>query len=301
MTDPFKTALSGTDKTALSGSIKKGALYVVATPIGNLGDITARALEVLAQVSQVMAEDTRNTQKLLQHFAIDQHCVSLHDHNERARIEQVAGWLSSGQSLALVSDAGTPLISDPGYPLVASLRQQGFPVIPIPGVSAIIAALSVAGLPTDRFAFEGFIPPKGKAREDRIGQLSSDSRTLVFYEAPHRILDLVQRLTVQFGDIRQAVLCRELTKTFETVHSAPLGELASWIAEDVNQQKGEIVLLVAGNPKVSKQDDLSVNEQRLLQLLLKELPLKKAAQLAAEYTGKSRKMFYQYGLNIKEG
>lgn len=277
----------------------RGTLYVVATPIGNFADITERARTVLNDVDKVLAEDTRNTQQLLNHLGIEKPCVSVHDHNERDRIAQVADWLDQGLSLALVSDAGTPLISDPGYVLVTHLRQQGYHIVPVPGASAVLAALSVAGLATDRFAFEGFLPAKGKARDDRLNALASATQTLVFYEAPHRILDLVQRSAAVFGEERTAVLCRELTKTFETIYSAPLKGLAEWIAADANQQKGEIVLLVAGVPKASRQDDLSDSDKKLLLLLVRELPLKKAAQIAAEYTGKARNQFYQFGLEQK--
>lgn len=232
--------------TSSVAAAQPGKLYVVATPIGNLDDISPRALRTLREVALIAAEDTRHSIRLLQHFGITTALAACHDHNEREQGGRFVARLLAGDDVALISDAGTPLISDPGYHLVRQVRAAGIEVVPVPGPSALIAALSAAGLPSDRFIFEGFLPAKAAARRGRLDLLKEEPRTLIFYEAPHRVLESVQDMASLFGKDRHAVLARELTKTFETLKGAPLGELAEWIAADSNQQRGECVLLVTG-------------------------------------------------------
>ncbi len=272
------------------------ALYVVATPIGNLADISTRALQVLAQVDLIAAEDTRHSARLLQHFGISTRLVACHDHNERSQGIKLVEELLAGKSIALISDAGTPLISDPGFHLVQQAREAGIRVVPVPGASAVIAALSVAGLPSDRFVFEGFLPARSSARQAKLQLLVQETRTMVFYEAPHRIVETLLDMTQVFGASRRGVIARELTKTFETVESGELAELASWVAADSNQQRGELVVLVAGAEPVSQADKLDAEAQRILLLLAAELPLKKAAALTAQVTGARKNLLYQWGL-----
>ncbi|GGB36652.1 ribosomal RNA small subunit methyltransferase I [Oceanisphaera marina] len=271
------------------------ALYIVPTPIGNLNDISQRALDILQQVDLIACEDTRHTAKLLSHYQINTSTWALHDHNEQYKSEQLVKRLLDGQSVALVSDAGTPLISDPGYHLVNSCRDAGIQVIAVPGPCAAITALSGAGLPTDRFAFEGFLPAKEKARLDKITHLKDEPRTLVFYESPRRLLDSVAALVQVLGDDRQIVVARELTKTFETIHSLPAADMLSWLQADTNRSRGEIVLMVAGYRPTSE-DELSAKVLRTLTLLCSELPLKKAAALTAEIHGGKKNALYKYGL-----
>ncbi|MGH8353523.1 MAG: 16S rRNA (cytidine(1402)-2'-O)-methyltransferase, partial [Pseudomonas sp.] len=223
-----------------------GTLYVVATPIGNLDDISARALKVLTEVALIAAEDTRHSLRLLQHFGIATPLAACHEHNERDQGGRFLARLLAGEDVALISDAGTPLISDPGFHLVRQARAAGIAVVPVPGACALIAALSAAGLPSDRFIFEGFLPAKATARRARLEQVKEEPRTLIFYEAPHRILECLEDLERVFGGARPALLARELTKTFETLKGLPLAELRAWVAADSNQQRGECVLLVAG-------------------------------------------------------
>lgn len=272
------------------------ALYIVPTPIGNLNDISQRALDILQQVDLIACEDTRHTAKLLSHYQINTSTWALHDHNEQYKSEQLVKRLLDGQSVALVSDAGTPLISDPGYHLVNNCRDAGIQVIAVPGPCAAITALSGAGLPTDRFAFEGFLPAKEKARLDKITHLKDEPRTLVFYESPRRLLDSVAALVQVLGDDRQIVVARELTKTFETIHSLPAADMLSWLQADTNRSRGEIVLMVAGYRPTSE-DELSAKILRTLTLLCSELPLKKAAALAAEIHGGKKNALYKYGLD----
>ncbi|HAS7981716.1 TPA: 16S rRNA (cytidine(1402)-2'-O)-methyltransferase [Vibrio cholerae] len=217
-------------------------LYIVPTPIGNLGDITQRALDVLASVDMIAVEDTRHTGKLLAHFNISTKTFALHDHNEQQKAQVLVDKLLSGLSIALVSDAGTPLISDPGYHLVTQCRQAGVKVVPLPGPCAVITALSASGLPSDSFSFEGFLPAKSKARKDKLLEIAKVSRTCIFYESPHRICESLQDMLDVLGGEREVVLARELTKTFETIQGMPLAELITWIAEDDNRKKGEMVL-----------------------------------------------------------
>lgn len=273
-----------------------GTLYVVATPIGNLEDISARALRVLREVSLIAAEDTRHSLRLLQHFGINTPLAACHEHNEREQGGRFIERLLAGENLALISDAGTPLISDPGFHLVRSARAAGIKVAPVPGACALIAALSAAGLASDRFIFEGFLPAKGAARKARLQALAEESRTLIFYEAPHRLLECLADLREVFGAQRQAVLGRELTKTFETLKGAPLAELHEFVAQDSNQQRGECVLLVAGWQAPEGEEALSAPVLRVLDLLLDELPVKRAAALAAEITGVRKNLLYQKAL-----
>ncbi len=274
-----------------------GTLYIVATPIGNLEDITNRALRILREVDLIAAEDTRHTTKLLQHFAINTSLKPCHDHNEREQQNYFVQILLAGKNIALVSDAGTPLISDPGFHLVREAQQQGIKVVPIPGACAVIAALSAAGLPSDRFSFEGFLPAKSTARKNTLETLKEEPRTLIFYEAPHRLLESLQDLVAAFGENRQAVLARELTKTFETIKNSTLAELTEWVKADSNQQRGECVLLVEGW-KTPEQADINQETVRVLKVLLAELPVKQAAALAAEITGERKNKLYQYALEI---
>ncbi len=277
-------------------SIISGALYVVATPIGNLGDMSQRAIEVLSGVALIAAEDKRHSGKLLHHFDIKTPTMALHDHNERAVSESIVARLLGGEAVALVSDAGTPLISDPGYHLVALVREAGCRVIPVPGASALLAALSASGLPSDRFIFEGFLPAKAGARNARLEQLQGEHRTLIFYEAPHRIVESVAAMTGVFGADRQAVIARELTKTFETIHGDTLAGLSTWLKSDANQQRGEFVVMVAGAPLEDQEVDAET--ERVLRLLLAEMPLKQAATLAAKITGVKKNLLYQFALQL---
>lgn len=277
-----------------------GSLYVVATPIGNLEDITQRALNTLREVDLIAAEDTRHTSKLLQYFAINTPLKPCHDHNEREQQSYLINLLLSGKNIALVSDAGTPLISDPGFHLVKQAQQQDIKVIPIPGSCAAIAALSVAGLPSDRFSFEGFLPAKPIARKKLLETLKEEQRTLIFYEAPHRLLESLQDFVAVFGEERVAVLARELTKTFETVKQCQLSDLVAWVAGDANQQRGECVLIISPW-KAPEEETINQETMRVLKILLTDLPVKQAATLAAEITGERKNKLYQYALEISAG
>nr|WP_205896477.1 16S rRNA (cytidine(1402)-2'-O)-methyltransferase [Pseudomonas nitroreducens] len=273
-----------------------GTLYVVATPIGNLDDISARALKVLADVALIAAEDTRHSVRLLQHFGIQTPLAACHEHNEREQGGRFLTKLQAGEDVALISDAGTPLISDPGYHLVRQARAAGIPVVPVPGACALIAALSAAGLPSDRFVFEGFLPAKATGRRGRLEALVDEPRTLIFYEAPHRVLECIEDMVAIFGDERPALLARELTKAFETLKGLPLGELREFVASDSNQQRGECVLLVAGKPAPEGDEAVDAHTLRVLDLLLAEMPVKRAAALAAEITGARKNQLYQIAL-----
>ncbi len=275
----------------------ESGLYIVATPIGNLGDMSARAIEVLAGVDLIAAEDTRHSQRLLQHFAIDSKLMAYHDHSDERAQRRIEQLLAGGGSVALISDAGTPLISDPGYRLVHDMQQLGHRVIPVPGPCAAVAALSVSGLPTDRFLFEGFLPAKAGARANRLAQLASESATIVFYEAPHRVDHTLGALAELFGPERDAVIAREVTKTFETVRRGSLAQLLDFVSADSNQRKGEIVLVVAGRPK--GEAELDGETAALLEHLARELPAKKAAAIIAEHTGLRKKALYDYLLAQK--
>lgn len=274
-----------------------GTLYVVATPIGNLQDLTPRALDVLKSVSLIAAEDTRHSARLLQHFGVSTPTTACHDHNERDKSQRLVERLLQGEDLALISDAGTPLISDPGYHLVRQAREAGVRVSPVPGACALIAALSAAGLPSDRFRFEGFLPAKAHGRRQRIEALAGESRTWMLYEAPHRLLECLEDLLELLGGERQVVLARELTKTFETIKGAPLKELVEWVRADTDQQRGECVLVVEGAPQQTDDGELDPAAERVLDILLEELPVKQASALAARITGLKKNRLYQLALD----
>lgn len=282
-----------------TAAILAKTLYIVPTPIGNLGDITQRALSVLQSVDLIAAEDTRHTGLLLQHFAINARLFALHDHNEQQKAETLLAKLQEGQSIALVSDAGTPLINDPGYHLVRTCRESGIRVVPLPGPCAAIAALSAAGLPSDRFCYEGFLPAKTKGRCDALKAIEQETRTLIFYESTHRLLDSLEDICSVLGESRYVVLARELTKTWESIHGAPVAELLAWVKEDENRRKGEMVLIVEGF-KVTNEDALPADALRTLALLQTELPLKKAAALTAEIHGVKKNALYKYALEQAE-
>lgn len=272
-------------------------LYIVATPIGNLNDITLRAIEILKNVDLIAAEDTRHSGLLLQHLGIKAKLFALHDHNEQEKSQILIEKLNSGLSIALISDAGTPLINDPGYHLVKACRENDVKVVPIPGACAAIAALSVAGLPSDKFSYEGFLPAKSKARQDYLTTLVNETRTMIFYESTHRLLDTLQDMQTVFGTDKQIVLAKELTKTWETIVSYPVNQLINWLNEDVTRQKGEFVLIVEGHTKSDK--DIDPNVINTLKLLVKELPLKKAAAITAEIYGLKKNQLYQIGLSFE--
>jgi 16S rRNA (cytidine1402-2'-O)-methyltransferase len=274
------------------------ALFLVATPIGNLGDISSRALETLKSVDLIAAEDTRHSRRLLQHFAIDTRLIACHEHNEEQQTPALIERMLKGQSIALISDAGTPLVSDPGYRLVQAALEQNIRVVPVPGPCAAIAALSASGLPTDRFVFEGFPPARQAARLNYLQALQSEQRTLIFYVSCHRITDTLKDMAAVFGGHRQAVLARELTKTFETIHKAVLSELAQWVETDENQQKGEIVMLVEGAPPLGDEARQQLN--KLLPVLVDELPVKQAAKIASKVTGLHRNDIYRQALDLKQ-
>ena len=271
--------------------IQPGLLWVVATPIGHRDDFSARAIETLRSVAVIAAEDTRHSRPLLMHYNVGTPLVALHDHNEREVVDAIVRRLQGGESVALISDAGTPLISDPGFRLVRAARAAGIRCAPVPGACAAIAALSVAGLPSDRFVFEGFLPPKAAARRTRLQELAGDPRTLIFYESSHRVAESLADMRDVFGEAREGVLARELTKLFETVIGEPLGELAARVAGDPDQQRGECVLMVAGRGEET--DAREAEGKRVFALLREELPPAKAAKLAAAITGAPRKLLYE--------
>jgi len=277
--------------------MNSACLYIVATPIGNLSDISERAVQILKQVDLIAVEDTRHSGKLLQHSGVSTPTQALHEHNEAKKVEQLIELLAAGKSIALISDAGTPLISDPGYQLVKAAIDAGIKVSPVPGASALIAALSASGLPSDAFIFEGFLPNKSAGRLKKLEALADESRTLIFYEAPHRIIDCLEDMQQIFGAERVAVVARELTKTFETIKKDSLENLLSWIKADSNQQRGEFVLLIQGQEKAAT--TVNAEAERILDILLQELPLKQASQLAARITGIKKNTLYQIGLNKK--
>lgn len=274
-----------------------GCLYIVATPIGNLSDISERAVQVLQDADLIAVEDTRHSGKLLQHIGVSTPMLALHEHNEDKKVQSIIEKLSAGEKVALISDAGTPLISDPGYHLVKAALDADIIVSPIPGPSALVAALSASGLPSDAFIFEGFLPNKSTARLKKLESLANESRTIIFYEAPHRIVACLQDMQQIFGPNRNAVVARELTKTFETIKKDSLEKLISWIEDDNNQQRGEFVVLIQG-----KEKEVSVVDQEaefVLDTLMQELPLKQASQLAAKITGVKKNTLYQIGLSKK--
>ena len=275
-----------------------GTLFVVATPIGNMADMSARAISVLQSVDLIAAEDTRHSGRLMSHFQIATPLVAYHDHGSEAQGERIFAALDGGQNVALISDAGTPLVSDPGYRLVRSARLKAYKVVPLPGACAAITALSAAGLPSDRFCFEGFLPAKQSQRRKALELLVAEPRTLIFYEAPHRIIATLEDLSDIFGGEREVTLARELSKTYETVLNGSLSELILRVQNDSNQQKGEMVLVVGGfaGAVASDQDQ---EEERVLNLLLAELPVKQAASLAAKICGAQRNALYKKALVLK--
>ncbi|WP_238942460.1 16S rRNA (cytidine(1402)-2'-O)-methyltransferase [Marinobacter sediminum] len=292
----------GRESVSEAGKNEKaqGVLYIVATPIGNLDDLSSRAVSVLNRVDVVAAEDTRHSGRLLQHLGLHKRLIALHDHNERDRAGSLLQELEAGRSVALISDAGTPLISDPGYVLVREARSRGLKVSPIPGACALVAALSAAGLPTDRFLFVGFLPAKRSGRRAALEQQVRETATLVFYESPHRILDAVSDIASVFGEEREIVLGRELTKTFETFYSGSVAEVLAALEADPHGTKGEFVVMIHGAEPVTTDEDAgALDIDRLLKLLLPELPVKKVAKLVAELSGRPKNELYQRALELK--
>ncbi|MDX2164198.1 MAG: 16S rRNA (cytidine(1402)-2'-O)-methyltransferase [Gammaproteobacteria bacterium] len=274
-------------------------LYIVATPIGNLNDISTHAIETLKSVDFIACEDTRHTKQLLSHFGISTPTFSYHEHNEQKSADKIIQCLQEKKSIALVSDAGTPLISDPGYAIVSRAHELNITLSPIPGPCAAIAALSVSGLPSDKFIFEGFLPAKTGTRQHRLLELATESRTLIFYEAPHRILETVQDIIIIFGGAREITICRELTKTFETIYKSTTKNVLKWLEENSNHQKGEFVLVVAG---ISDDEKETLNQQQAQQLvkkLITDLPLKKSVHIAAELFHVSKNTLYDWALTLK--
>ncbi|MFZ2314551.1 MAG: 16S rRNA (cytidine(1402)-2'-O)-methyltransferase [Gammaproteobacteria bacterium] len=275
-----------------------GTLYVVATPIGNLKDITFRAIEVLKSVDRIAAEDTRHAGPLLKHFSINKPSLSMHEFNERERLSIVIDYLEAGENVALISDAGTPLISDPGFHLVREAKARGIRVVPIPGACAAIAALSSGGLPTDRFVFEGFLPAKAEARRNRLKALLHETRTIIFYEAPHRLLATLQDMAHVYGEDRSAVVAREMTKLYESILTNPLAELVEFYTENESKQKGEIVILLEGVDE-EQSESKEVIPEEVLNVLLEELPVKQAVALASKITGERKNVLYDLALEKK--
>lgn len=269
-------------------------LYIVATPIGNISDITYRAIDILKGVDLIAAEDTRHSGKLLSYYQINTPMMAVHDHNERQRGALLIEKIQAGQSIALISDAGTPLISDPGYHLVNDCREAGVDVVPIPGACAAVTALSAAGLPSDRFSFEGFLPVKEKAKREKLASLSEETQTMIFYESPRRIQDTVKQIIDILGAERKLVVARELTKMFESFYVLPAAQMLDWLNSDENFCRGEFVLMVAGCEK--SQGEISAEVIKLLTLLKNELPLKKAAAITAEIHGLKKNDLYKWGL-----
>ena len=277
--------------------VEPSTLYIVATPIGNLADISQRALTILGNVDVIACEDTRHTQKLLSAYSIKNKTLSLHDHNETHRQTQIADMLAEGKSIALVSDAGTPLISDPGYHIVNYLKKQNMTVVPVPGACAAITALSASGLATDRFSFEGFLPSKQGARQKVLSELVNEPRTMVFYDAPRRAIDTVSDIVAVLGSDRNIVIARELTKTFETIHKDNAGDFLTWLAQDPNQLKGEMVLIIEGfkvDPNV-----IPAKAIETLKLLLNHMKPKVACAIAADIYGVKKNALYEIALGLK--
>lgn len=273
-----------------------GILYIVATPIGNLQDITQRALDTFTQVDLIAAEDTRHSGLLLSHYGIKKPFFALHDHNEQEKAHILVDKLKQGSNIALISDAGTPLISDPGFHLVRQCREAGIRVVPLPGACAAITALCASGIASDRFCFEGFLPAKSKARKDKLENIAEEDRTLIFYESTHRILDTLEDMQSVLGEERYIVLAREITKTWETIMGNTIKNLREWLLEDPNRTKGEMVLIVEGKPKSDNNDEISPQAVKALELIAEELPLKKAAAIVAELYGYKKNALYQFGL-----
>ena len=285
--------------TEIGAAPNQSALYVVATPIGNLGDMVPRAIETLQTVDVIAAEDTRHSARLLSHFGIQTPLLAYHDHSDDRQVQALVTRLLGGESVALISDAGTPLVSDPGYRLVRQAREAGVRVVPVPGACAMVAALSASGLPSDRFSFEGFLPARSGQRQNRLQSLVAEERTLIFYEAPHRIEECLADMALVFGSEREAVLARELTKTFETIVGGTLQMLSEFVAADPNQRRGEMVLMVRGRDAAEGQQ-LDDDARRIMTILLTELSVKQASQLAAEITGVRKKLLYQWALEQQQ-
>jgi 16S rRNA (cytidine1402-2'-O)-methyltransferase len=275
-----------------------GILYVVATPIGNLGDISLRALDILKTVDAIAAEDTRHTSGLLTHFGISKKLIAVHEHNEHQSAEKLLKQLQAGESIALVTDAGTPGISDPGAVVVDYVRKAGIKVLPIPGASAVIAALSASGIVQNGFTFHGFLPASGSSRRKALELLKAHTVTLVFYEAPHRIVESIVDMALILGVERRITIAREITKTFETMHSCKLEDAEAWLLADSNQQRGEFVLLVEA-AAVKDAAEISDETVRVLKLLLADLPLKQAVKLATEITNEKKNVLYEFALSLK--
>lgn len=275
-----------------------GILYVVATPIGNLQDITLRALDILKSVDAVAAEDTRHTSGLLSHFGLSKKLIAVHQHNEQQSAQMLLQRLQAGENVALVTDAGTPGISDPGAIVVDVLREHGVKIVPVPGASAVVAALSAAGITNNSFMFVGFLPASGSQRRKQLEVLKSQTATLAFYEAPHRIVECVEDMANILGANRRITIAREITKTFETFHRCALAEATIWLNSDSNQQRGEFVLLVEAAPIVEAAA-ISEEAERILRLLLADLPLKQAVKLAVEITGIKKNELYEFALKLK--
>ena len=273
-------------------------LFVVATPIGHLDDMTFRAIDILKSVSIVAAEDTRQSAQLFKHYNISTQLTACHDHNESNKIEQLVQKLLAGDSVALISDAGTPLISDPGFKLVRAAQEHGIRVVPVPGACAAIAALSAVGLPSDRFSFEGFLPSRASQRISQLEKLKNETQTLIFYEAPHRILESIKDMAQVFGEDRPVGFAREITKTFETIKKMTLKDLVRFIENDHNQEKGEIVVVVGGAATKTDLEQEKLDE--LLKRLLRDLSVKAASQLAADLTGIKKKIAYQRALELTQ-
>ena len=277
----------------------EGILYVVATPIGNLGDMTLRAIETLKTVDAIAAEDTRHSSGLLSHFGISKKLIAVHEHNEQQSAEKLVLALKNGDNIALITDAGTPAVSDPGAIVVKVLREAGIKVVPIPGASAVVTALSASGIVQNGFYFHGFLPASGAARRKMLEQLKAQTVTLVLYEAPHRIVECVEDLAKVLGENRKITFCRELTKTFETIYTCDLNEASAWLQADTNQQRGEFVLLIEAAPVVEA-EEISIEAQRVLKCLLAELPLKQAVALATEITNLKKNDLYEFALALKQ-
>ncbi|MDA7686856.1 16S rRNA (cytidine(1402)-2'-O)-methyltransferase [Pseudomonadales bacterium] len=287
-------------KVTMANRTLEAALYVVSTPIGNLADMTHRAVQVLQAADLIAAEDTRHSGQLLQHFDIGTPMAAYHDHSDAMVAERLLEKIEAGQAVALISDAGTPLIADPGYKLVSQARARNIRVVPVPGPSALITALSVAGLPTDRFIFEGFLPAKAEGRRKQLAGLALEPRTLVFYESPHRVQDSLKAMVEVFGIERKAVLARELTKRFETLIADSLGNLLERVAADQNQQRGEIVLAVEGLSREQQQADELPELEKMLIVLLAELSVKQSVALAVRLTGVNKNTVYEMALRLNK-
>jgi 16S rRNA (cytidine1402-2'-O)-methyltransferase len=278
---------------------RMGIVYVVATPIGNLQDLSLRGIETLNNVNQIVAEDTRHAMPLLKHYSIHKPIISMHEFNERERLNAILTSVEEGYSIALISDAGTPLISDPGFHLIREAKTRGIQVVPVPGPCAVIAALSVAGLPTDRFTFEGFLPAKQEARHQCLNALRHEKRTMVFYEAPHRLLSTLEAMALVFGPTHQGVIAREMTKIYESILSGSLNELIDHFTLHTQEVRGEIVIMVQGVDEKSRETKEVVPEE-VLNLLLEELPVKQAVALASKITGERKNSLYEMALAKKE-